>query len=534
MTEKMKSVCVGRYLVDVPVEAEIGFSGSMLDGFDIVTIEEDEAAFRERIAAREAEIESRPADPATNTEAGMLEKRDLRIPNMIGRTFIYGRSRGYMMDGDRRVNQESVSVESHAHINGVSFSLSAHPAEEGSAREAEALLARVQLRDVDEIPKVQGFCVTRAVFVDPLPAHTNEHIVMHLGLPEHPDLGLNLASIAGARPGPGLLARTVETDTTTSPDVLLRMTKLREGKRSINGVDGEELLLRAREYNFTTTYGFNWEAPGKTNDSTLPFLSLELRTGMSERPGGKPVETSLHEDALIELWNTIVSSIRFRKNGPPPPTTSSEPPGPKLGAVARAGDVCPQSGWWRCAEGGPQVDVHGGQMQYIRKGERMPQALLLPRQTLWQKIKRIQPSVESTQPTAWTLVDKRLRPRTTTSVALAPPMLAAAGLDTKGGGSSRAPLGSFVRTGEACPSSGWWRCQEPHALDGTRWFARDALLPPATFQVPAGVFAKSSGPEHIQRRSMWQLVRHAESPVATQEQQAAAGVLPVAQPPTVV
>jgi hypothetical protein len=535
MTEKMKTLCVGRYLVDVPAQAQVGYSGTMLHGFEIVTIEESEEAFRERVAAREEEIEARHPNPATRTEGGMAEARDLRIPGMVGRTFIYGRSRSYLMEGDRRIYSESVSVESHAHIGGVSFSLLADTAKETSAAEAEALLARVQLRGADEVPTAPGFCVWRGVFVDPLPAHSNEHIVMHLELPDHPDLGLNLASLAGAHPGPSLLARTAGTDATTSPDVLLRMTKLREGKRNINGVDGEELLLRAWEYNFTTTYGFNWEAGGKTDDPTLPSLSLELRTGINQRPGGKPVDTSLHEDALLELWNTIASSIRLRKDnlpprsGPPP-----EPTGPKLGAVAKAGETCPQSGWWRCSEGGPGMDVHGGQVQYIRKGERMPQALLLPRQTLWQKVKRIQPSVESAQPTAWALVDKRLRPRTSTAVALTPAVMPATGADLAGDGGRSAPLGSYVRTGEACPASGWWRCEETHALDGTRWFARGSLLPTATFQVPAGVFAKSAGPEVIQRRSVWQLVRYVESPIPEQATPLVPDGAPVGEPPALV
>jgi hypothetical protein len=51
---------------------------------------------------------------------------------------------------------------------------------------------------------------------------------------------------------------------------------------------------------------------------------------------------------------------------------------------------------------------------------------------------------------------------------------------------------------------------EPNSLDGTRWFAQGSLLPAATFQVPAGVFAKSSGPDLIQRRTGWQLMRYCE------------------------
>jgi hypothetical protein len=91
-----------------------------------------------------------------------------------------------------------------------------------------------------------------------------------------------------------------------------------------------------------------------------------------------------------------------------------------------------------------------------------------------------------------------------------------------------------VRTGEACPASGWWRCEEPHALDGARWFARGGLLPTATFQVPTGVFGKSAGPEVIQRRSVWQLVRHAQSPALTQAAQPLPDGSPPGEPPALV
>jgi hypothetical protein len=332
-----------------------------------------------------------------------------------------------------------------------------------------------------------------------------------------------------------LTARATATDAVTSADALLRITKLREAKRVINGIDGEEVLIRAREFNFTTTYGFNWETPGGNDDPLQPYLSLELQTGISERSGGKPVETSLHEDALLSLWDTIASSIRPRKNDPPSSSgLPREPSGPKLGAVATAGDVCPQSGWWRCNAGGPGMDVHGGQVQYIRKGDRMPQALLLPHQTLWQKLKRIQPSVESSRATAWTLVDQRQRPRGSSAVALAPAVMPTSGLEQIAGDREQITLGANARTGDVCPASGWWRCEDPHALDGTRWFAQGSLLPAATFQVPAGVFAKSSGPEVIQRRSGWQLMRHAAAPSLPQAAPSMPDSLPVDEPPALV
>lgn len=141
----------------------------------------------------------------------------------------------------------------------------------------------------------------------------------------------------------------------------------------------------------------------------------------------------------------------------------------------------------------------------------MPQALLLPRQTMWQKLRGIQASVEPDQPTSWKLVDKRYRPRTPALVTLVPAGAPSAVFDESASAAPPTALGGYARTGDVCPASGWWRCDEQHALDGTRWFGRGSVLPPATFQVPTGLFGRSSGPDVIQRRSTWQLVRRAQA-----------------------
>ena len=510
MTENMKTICVGRYLVDVPVQADTSLSHERVAGFEIETIEESEEAFRNRLASREAEINAR--SPATDGTGGMVEARDLRIPHLIGRMMMFGRNRGYLMNEGMRVDDEFLSVEAQVHTAGVSFILTAKYADEARARLAEALLARLRLRREDEIPPVPGFCISRAVFVDPLPVNKAEHVTLHLGLPGHPDMGLAFSSLPGGRTERGLLARVADTDAESSADEMLRVTRLRSGQRVINGIDGEEVLERVRELNFTTGYSFMWEAPGSTEDPSQSYLLLNMETGTNPRPGGKPVDSSLHEDAVLALWDSISSSIRLRTSGSAPPSElPPEPPGPKLGTLASAGDMCPQSGWWKCREGGPGVDVQGGAVQWVRKGDRMPQALLLPRQTLWQKLRGLQPSIEPDRPTTWKLVDKRLRPRTPALVALAAPGPVTIVDDAPADAVQGVAPGASVRTGETCPASGWWRCGDAHALDGTRWFPRGSTLPAATLQVATGMFGRASKPEVIQRRSTWQLMRHAEA-----------------------
>jgi hypothetical protein len=85
-------------------------------------------------------------------------------------------------------------------------------------------------------------------------------------------------------------------------DVLLRMNKLRERQRSINGIDGDLLL---------------------------PYLSLELQTAKSATPGGTPVDSILHEDAMLALWDRIASSIRLRNPDTTSPRSNPRPADPR-------------------------------------------------------------------------------------------------------------------------------------------------------------------------------------------------------------
>jgi hypothetical protein len=310
MTAMTKAVCVGRYLVDVPEQANISLSDEMIAGFRVKTVEETEPGFHARLAAREAELRARGANGDQGGEGGLIEARTLQSPGFAGRSLIYGRSRGYLMAGDKRIDMESVSVEVHVHMGDLSFSLSAEGTKEASAKEAEALFERLRPRGEDEIPSVPGFCIWRGVFVEPLPEHKNEHAVFHLGLPGHPDIGLALSSTAGGHTDEGLLARAAVTDAEATPNEMFSVTKLRSGKRSVNGIEGEEVLERVRELNFTTTYGFMWEALGVSDDPSQANLLLNMETGTNPRPGGEPVDSSLHEVAALALWDHISSSIR--------------------------------------------------------------------------------------------------------------------------------------------------------------------------------------------------------------------------------
>jgi hypothetical protein len=98
--------------------------------------------------------------------------------------------------------------------------------------------------------------------------------------------------------------------------------------------------------------------------------------------------------------------------------SADAPVAPPLGTYAWGGDTCPLSSWWQCSAGGRGARVLGGQRQYIKHGERIPQALLLPPQTFWQKLRGLQSSYETKALTSWKLIEKCSRERIAPSVPL--------------------------------------------------------------------------------------------------------------------
>lgn len=512
MTDTMKTVCVGRFLIDVPENAQVHLGRAFVGGFDISsTIGETDEDFERNLRQMEAEL----AGPQEEGRRSRIESVNVIASDSArGKVLAYDRRRIPTIKQGRLGEAEVVSVQGMIRLPGLTISAKADRMSLDVGQRLERLLKRMRPLAMGELPDESGFCIERAIVSDPFEQGGNESVVMFAGLPAHPDVNIVLSTMAATNRAPGLLERNARS--ADSEPFLMRMafTNLRERQRSINGLPGEELLIRVREPNFTTGYSFQWEMAGKPEDPYPPLLTLELESGTNPVGGGRPVQSTLSEEAMLDLWERITSSIRVRptesarKSAPMAPTVA-------LGTSALAGEVCPDSGWWQCGDGGEGVGVFGGERQYLKKGQRMPQALLLPPATLWQRLRGMQPSYESSNPTLWVLADKRSRTR-----VAAPPGLAHALPPTDAGivpagslpfATTEALIGSVAKTGAACPASGWWRCEDSHALDGTRWFAAGSVLPAASFRMQ--IHGRGPGhPELIHRRSAWRLVRHAEAP----------------------
>lgn len=518
MTEKIKTVCVGRFLIDMPDEARVDLPRASVAGFDISAFDESTDEFHARLAQREAEIKSKPDRFGGNKNLELV--REVITENgLTGKIFVHSRTVNEGTAGNgleiEQYRYEGIAVEALVHGAGVSIDLGSDFYFPDRVEDLSRLVAQLVPNPQNKIPAEPGFCLDQAYIRDPLKADQGEQVTMFANLPSHPDIDFLLILAAGIDPDvDGLLKRGTASEDRLSMVEKLRVTRLRAERREIRGLSGEELVRRVVEENDAQVYTFRWEVNGTKDDVSTPHLVFSMTTG---RSNDGPVPTSISEDAALGLWDKISSSIRVRPVEKQRASLVQEPIA-HVGAEAWAGDRCPQSGWWLCSEGGDGIGVLGGQRQYIKQGERMPQALLLLPQTLWDKLRGLQASVESKCRTSWKLVDARARKRVPSPLPLvkAKPVASestAVPVAANGGNAeSRSLIGSYSSTGLSCPASGWWRCEESHALDGTRWFAQGSLLPPATFAVSPGIFGHSpNAPQAIHRRSAWRLMRLADA-----------------------
>lgn len=507
MTDKMKTVCVGRFLIDLPAGATVHIGRAFVSGYDVASTEhETDQDFTERLGQFETEVLEAARERG---DRGIESIKPVSLSDAQGKVFIHNRRKAQAFEGNRIITIEDVDVHGMIRFPEVSITAKADGMALDSGDELLGLFERFRPIVQDEIPRERGFCIGHAIVRDPYDHPENEGVVMFAGLPGHPDVNIVFSSMAGTDPSPGLLERHTASVERQAVFMRLAFTHLREHPRTINGLSGDELIMRVLEPNFTTGYSFQWEMAGRQEDNHAPLLTLELESGTNPSTGGKPVQSTLSEEAMFDLWERIASSIRLRSTERDS-TEASGPPTIALGAHALAGETCPYSGWWQCRDGNHQISVLGGQQQFVRQGQRMPQALLLPPQTVWQRLRGIQASYESSNPTLWTLRDKRRSARIPHAFELeaAVPAYSSMGSlpDSAALTHAKVPIGGIAKTGGACPASGWWSCEDSHALDGTRWFAAGSLLPAATFR--ARIPGRGSlYPELIRRRSAWQLLR---------------------------
>lgn len=314
LTARMKTVCVGRFLIDMPAEAQVELVGPRIDGFRILAFTETEDEFRSRLADREAQIKAIP--DRFGGDRNLKSAKDFETKHVAGKVFVHGRivTEGTQANGLEleTYRYEGVAVEALLHGKGVSIDLVADNYDPDRIGNISRLAAQLLPNPENALTTIPGFCINYAYVMDPLAAAQREEIIMRARLPSHPDVKLMFISAAGTKPEKqGLLERSAPSSWLSKFD--RRIVRLRGAKRAIDGMSGEELVERFVENNHIVVYSHWWEVNGTEDNLFAPHLSLTMDTGKGENG---PVPSSLSEAAAIGLWDSILSSLRLRPTKP--------------------------------------------------------------------------------------------------------------------------------------------------------------------------------------------------------------------------
>jgi len=339
IVERMKTICVGRFLVDLPAEAEVELIRARVDGFEINSFQESNDEFHSRVAERESQLNAPPS--RLDGVASLETVKEIETEaGLVGKIFVHGRN---VTEGTRangleleRYRYEGIDLEALLHADGVSFDILGSNFSLQYAGDLPKLVAQLIPNPANQVPTAPGFCIKHAYVREPVSASQREEVVMAARLPSHPDIEFLLIVAAGIEPAEkSLLERDDEAHGWMRAFEMSHVSTIRAASRKINGVAGDELVQRFSEDNSATVYSFWWEVDGTRDNVFIPHISFTMDTGKGEYG---PVPSSLSQGVALALWDKISSSIRVR------PTVTRKPDAPQARAAsggARSPDHAP-------------------------------------------------------------------------------------------------------------------------------------------------------------------------------------------------
>lgn len=310
----MRSVCIGRFVMDVPQQAVVTYRSASVAGWDIFVTQESDEEFILRLKEKETQLVLQKNERG----GGSLENiRTINRNEVAGKIFLFDRKWIELMRGGKEVVSQKVDIAALVRSSGISYEFTSELRRAEDIDQLEEILNKLRSVSNTHIPDDAGFCFDRGFIADPLTAEQHEHTSLFLGIKEHPDLAVSLSTSAGISVGRTLLQRDAAND--IQQEYRASFHRLRAGARSLNGIPGEEVLQRVHELNGAMLHGFMWESLTDKSDVYRPSLILELDTGLG-RPG-KPVNSSLSDAEALALWDKISSSLRLRPAARTSPTS---------------------------------------------------------------------------------------------------------------------------------------------------------------------------------------------------------------------
>jgi hypothetical protein len=336
LTSNMKSICMGRFVMNVPQDAKVGGDVKLYFGLDesfktvgvsIESLDSTEATMRATMDAEAQKIDKGDR----NWETKKTNLLDYRV---VDHHTIYLRQQ------DSLVSADASKHELHVLVGETQLVLTARSYEgiegagrfepDGKAESPEQVVARLfriasQIRPYDTAEKAgPGYCLGPVVIDSD---QDEEEGNTAMTLERYPDF---IVSVFNAGLTPDQLGDQLP-DRVKAAAVYPQVHAFRDQDMTLGGMKAHEWLGRLTDYDHDdiTLLKFVAESTRANPALVRPHMNINLDTGGQLVRGpkddmGKYVSSSLTPKEAIALWDAMIPSIRVRPDALRPASNSKE------------------------------------------------------------------------------------------------------------------------------------------------------------------------------------------------------------------
>jgi hypothetical protein len=172
------------------------------------------------------------------------------------------------------------------------------------------LLSRVRGRSEDDIPAEPGVCFYGGFLAGK--AEETENVWGTYRSIENPDVLFTINTDTNIKQDTTLLQRSRNLQSALDH---FRAKTLRKGAVDLPNLPAEEWLLRARTLKGVPGQYLTLEANSNSGRPQAPLVILDLETGLGEKNNENlPKRSSLSDDEVLKVWDTVSRSLRVRPN----------------------------------------------------------------------------------------------------------------------------------------------------------------------------------------------------------------------------
>ncbi|ALX46894.1 hypothetical protein AQ610_20080 [Burkholderia humptydooensis] len=312
LLSKPRPWCVGRFVFDRPATSEISnqryeYRGEKLETKYNVQL----SAYTAKVEARERELRVKqrvnPVDLKEKTGLSWLEKVFSPVKN--SRIFIFEDS---VAKTARLPFETEGYIFSNEKIFGTKGMIGATALDRAEEIYGDTY-RRIKARDNWTVPTESGFCFDGGIVTgsSTYPEELSQSIALMPGRPAL--LVIQMRESISQDQGKPL--------TKTLPDLRAQMDRvagsgsyriLRQGKRTVGGMDSEEVLFELKDGPITS-YRFYLLAPGDPSTLAKPHTAIQLLLG-APSPDLPPDQATspVDEAGALQTWDTLLNSLRLR------------------------------------------------------------------------------------------------------------------------------------------------------------------------------------------------------------------------------